>query len=73
MSCVTGSEQLCAGGEAESRVWYPSVWEVVPDNCRDLKKEFGKIEDQMLSRRRAATPLTPVLPDAHDRLVTLQT
>ena len=54
-------------------MWYPSVWEVVPDNCRDLKKEFGKIEDQMLSRRRAATPLTPVLPDAHDRLVTLQT
>ena len=27
----------------------------------------GKIEDQMLSRKRAATPLTPVIPEAHDK------
>merc|ERR1711962_325918 len=38
-----------------------------------LKHEFGKLESQMFDRpRRAGTaPLTPVLPDAHDRIFTL--
>ena len=44
-----------------------SVWETVDPAARDLKKEIGKIEDQMLSRKRAATPLTPVIPEAHDK------
>ena len=63
----TGQETLCAAGEGESRVWYPSVWETVPAEARDLKKEIGKIEDQMLSRKRQGTPLTPVIPEAHDQ------
>ena len=63
----TGQETLCAAGEGESRVWYPSVWETVPAEARDLKKEIGKIEDQMLSRKRQGTPLTPVIPQAHDQ------
>ena len=62
-----GQETLCAAGEGESRVWYPSVWETVPAEARDLKKEIGKIEDQMLSRKRQGTPLTPVIPQAHDQ------
>ena len=48
-------------------MWYPSVWETVPAEARDLKKEIGKIEDQMLSRKRQGTPLTPVIPEAHDQ------
>ena len=62
-----GQEGLCAGGEGESLLYYPSVWETVPSECKDLKKEIGKIEDQMLSRKRGTTPLTPVIPDAHDK------
>merc|ERR1712189_45936 len=69
VSALKGQEPICAGGEGESLLWYPSVWENVPSECRDLKKEIGKIEDQMLSRKRQATPLTPVLPDAHDKIV----
>jgi hypothetical protein len=65
-SITAGSQDLCAADLADTRTWYPSITETVPE-FPDLKKEFGKIEDQMLSRRRAATPLTPVLPDAHDR------
>ena len=62
----TGSQSLRADENVDTRIWYPSITETVPE-FRDLQKEFGKIEDQMLSRKRASTPLTPVLPDAHDR------
>jgi hypothetical protein len=65
-SIAAGSQDLVAADLADTRIWYPSITETVPEFA-DLRKEFGKIEDQMLSRRRAATPLTPVLPDAHDR------
>eukprot|EP00092_Neocalanus_flemingeri_P040159 GFUD01043744.1.p1 GENE.GFUD01043744.1~~GFUD01043744.1.p1 ORF type:complete len:116 (-),score=25.09 GFUD01043744.1:120-467(-) len=67
VSALKGSQSLCAADDANTRTWYPSITETVPDSP-DLKKEFGRIEDQMLSRRRAATPLTPVLPGAHDRI-----
>merc|ERR1712111_192961 len=69
ISALKGQEGLCAGGEGESLLYYPSVWETVPSECEDLKKEIGKIEDQMLSRKRGTTPLTPVIPDAHDKIV----
>eukprot|EP00092_Neocalanus_flemingeri_P007131 GFUD01007703.1.p1 GENE.GFUD01007703.1~~GFUD01007703.1.p1 ORF type:complete len:116 (+),score=21.81 GFUD01007703.1:20-367(+) len=67
VSALKGSQDLRAADDANTRIWYPSITETVPDSP-DLKKEFGKIEDQMLSRRRAATPLTPVLPYAHERI-----
>eukprot|EP00091_Calanus_sinicus_P025083 TRINITY_DN937_c0_g1_i11.p2 TRINITY_DN937_c0_g1~~TRINITY_DN937_c0_g1_i11.p2 ORF type:complete len:116 (-),score=27.81 TRINITY_DN937_c0_g1_i11:39-386(-) len=67
VSALKGSQDLYAGDCVDTRTWYPSITETVPE-YPDLKKEFGKIEDQMLSRRRAATPLTPVLPNAHDRI-----
>jgi hypothetical protein len=51
------------------RTWHPSIIETLPDEFPDLKHEFGKLESQMFDRpRRTGTqPLTPVLPDAHDR------
>ena len=67
-----GSHPLRAREDVDSRIWYPSITETVPE-FRDLQKEFGKIEDQMLSRRRATTPLTPVLPEAHDRFPKIRT
>ena len=39
---ILGQETLCAAGEGESKLWYPSVWETVPAEARDLKKEIGK-------------------------------
>merc|ERR1719312_2311927 len=51
ISALKGQDALCAAGEGESKLWYPSVWESVPPEARDLKKEIGKIEDQMLSRK----------------------
>merc|ERR1712029_602341 len=60
ISALKGQDALCAAGEGESKLWYPSFWESLPPEARDLKKEIGKIEDQMLSRKRAATPLTPL-------------
>ena len=63
---ISGSTDLYASDPVDTRTWYPSITETCPDYS-DLRKEFGKIEDQMLSRKRAATPLTPVLPNAHDR------
>merc|ERR1712141_875341 len=59
ISALKGQETLCAAGEGECRVWYPSVWETVPSEAKDLKKEIGKIEDQMLSRKRQGTPPDP--------------
>eukprot|EP00092_Neocalanus_flemingeri_P012823 GFUD01013816.1.p1 GENE.GFUD01013816.1~~GFUD01013816.1.p1 ORF type:complete len:133 (+),score=37.16 GFUD01013816.1:52-399(+) len=67
VSALKGTQDLRAVDDASTNIWYPSITETVPE-FPDLMKQFGKIEDQMLSRRRAATPLTPVLPDAHDRI-----
>ena len=39
---MSGQDALCAAGEGESKLWYPSVWESVPPEARDLKKEIGK-------------------------------
>merc|ERR1712156_238940 len=66
IGALKGSHPLRAREDVDSRICYPSITETVPE-FRDLQKEFGKIEDQMLSRRHASTPLTPVLPNAHDR------
>merc|ERR1712189_80679 len=67
IGALKGSHSLRAREDVDSRICYPSITETVPE-FRDLQKEFGKIEDQMLSRHHASTPLTPVLPNAHDRI-----
>ena len=71
MSALKGSQDLRAPDDLRVRTWHPSIIETLPDDFPDLKHEFGKLESQMFDRpRRTGTqPLTPVLPDAHDRLV----
>merc|ERR1711964_695438 len=73
VSALKGSQDLRAPDEGRIRNWHPSIIETLPDEYPDLKHEFGKLELQMFDRpRRAGTaPLTPVLPDAHDRIFTL--
>merc|ERR1712029_660436 len=57
ISALKGQEGLCAGGEGESLLYYPSVWETVPSECKDLKKEIGKIEDQICPGSEEPLPL----------------
>ncbi len=54
------------------RTIHPSIVQTLPDDFPDLKHEFSKLESQMFDRpkKRAAEPLTPILPDAHDRIFT---
>merc|ERR1712243_132936 len=65
-----GSQDLRAPEEAVPRTWHPSIIETLPNDFPDLKHEFGKLESQMFDhpRRRGADPLSPVLPDARDRI-----
>merc|ERR1712033_75724 len=73
VSALKGSQDLRAPDEARIRTIHPSIIETLPNEYPDLKHEFGKLESQMFDnpRRRGAEPLTPVLPDAHDRIFTL--
>jgi len=68
-----GSQDLRAPEEAVPRTWHPSIIETLPNDFPDLKHEFGKLESQMFDRprRRGADPLSPVLPDARDRIFSL--
>merc|ERR1712080_698239 len=67
------SQDLRAPEELQVRTWHPSIIETLPNEFPDLKHEFGKLESQMFDRprRRGADPLTPVLPDARDRIFSL--
>jgi len=67
------SQDLRAPEEAVPRTWHPSIIETLPNDFPDLKHEFGKLESQMFDRprRRGADPLSPVLPDARDRIFSL--
>jgi len=67
------SQDLRAPDEAALRTWHPSIIETLPNEFPDLKHEFGKLESQMFDRprRRGADPLSPVLPDARDRIFSL--
>ena len=51
---------------------HPSIVETLPDTFPELKHEFSKLESQMFDKpkRPGLAPLTPVLPDAHDRIFT---
>merc|ERR1712126_5453 len=73
VSALKGSQDLRAPEEAGPRTWHPSIIETLPNDFPDLKHEFGKLESQMFDRprRRGADPLSPVLPDARDRIFSL--
>ena len=49
---------------------HPSIVETLPEDFPDLKHEFSRLESQMFDRpkRPGLVPLTPVLPDANDRI-----
>merc|ERR1712013_344396 len=73
VAALKGSQDLRAPDEAALRTWHPSIIETLPNEFPDLKHEFGKLESQMFDRprRRGADPLSPVLPDARDRIFSL--
>merc|ERR1711997_1128032 len=50
----------------------PSFVATMPESFPDLKHEFSRLESQMFDRpkRPGLAPLTPVLPDANDRIHT---
>ena len=56
--------------EAVIRTMHPSIVETLPEDFPDLKHEFSRLESQMFDRpkRPGLTPLTPVLPEANDRI-----
>merc|ERR1712032_237877 len=73
VAALMGSQDLRAPDEAALRTWHPSIIETLPNEFPDLKHVFGKLESQMFDRprRRGADPLSPVLPDARDRIFSL--
>jgi len=66
------SQDLRAPEEAVIRTMHPSIVETLPEDFPDLKHEFSRLESQMFDRpkRPGLVPLTPVLPDANDRILT---
>merc|ERR1712106_121032 len=70
ISALKGAQSLRAPEIDLPRVWHSSLVDSLSNDFSDLKDEFGKLETQMFSRdtKRANTPLTPVLPGAHDRI-----
>lgn len=70
VSALKGSQDLRAPDQTIYRTIHPSIVETLPDTFPELKHEFSKLESQMFDKpkRPGLTPLTPVLPDAHDRI-----
>merc|ERR1711953_1080985 len=70
VSALKGSQDLRAPEERVLHHIHPSIVETLPDTFPELKHEFSKLESQMFDRpkRPGLVPLTPVLPDAHDRI-----
>eukprot|EP00093_Oithona_nana_P006949 06949.XXX_400589_401789_1 [CDS] Oithona nana genome sequencing. len=72
VGALKGSQDLRAPEEAVIRTLHPSIVETLPEDFPDLKHEFSRLESQMFDRpkRPGLVPLTPVLPDANDRILT---
>eukprot|EP00096_Caligus_rogercresseyi_P010598 TRINITY_DN3926_c0_g1_i8.p1 TRINITY_DN3926_c0_g1~~TRINITY_DN3926_c0_g1_i8.p1 ORF type:complete len:102 (-),score=23.91 TRINITY_DN3926_c0_g1_i8:215-520(-) len=72
LSLSIGAQDLRAPDELTLRSHHPSIVHTLPDAYPDLKHEFSKLESQMFDKpkKRSSEPLTPVLPDAHDRIFT---
>merc|ERR1711992_375867 len=70
VSALKGSHDLRAPDQTIYRTIHPSIVETLPDSFPELKHEFAKLESQMFDRpkRPGLAPLTPVLPEAHDRI-----
>jgi hypothetical protein len=72
VSSLKGAQDLRCPDERIYRTIHPSIVHTLPDDFPELKHEFSKLESQMFDRprKRASEPLTPILPDAHDRIFT---
>uniref|UniRef100_A7TZA6 Putative LOC100120906 [Nasonia vitripennis] n=1 Tax=Lepeophtheirus salmonis TaxID=72036 RepID=A7TZA6_LEPSM len=72
VSALKGAQDLRAPDEFSIRTHHPSIVHTLPDDFPDLKHEFSKLESQMFDKpkKRSSEPLTPILPDAHDRIFT---
>merc|ERR1712012_1089481 len=72
VGALKGSQDLRAPEEAVIRTLHPSIVKTLPEEFPDLKHEFSRLESQMFDRpkRPGLVPLTPVLPDANDRILT---
>ena len=64
---MPGNQDLNAAPDDHVRSYYPSIMETIPPSHPDLRREFGKLEDQMMRQQRGKTQLTPVLAGANDR------
>jgi len=73
VSALKGSQDLRAPEDRILHSVHPSIVETLPDTFPELKHEFSKLESQMFDKpkRPGLAPLTPVLPDAHDRIFTI--
>merc|ERR1712098_99031 len=72
LSALKGNQALRASDPEPPKVWQSSIVDTLPQESTELKHEFEKLEAMMYTRdaSRANTPLTPVLPGAHDRIFT---
>merc|ERR1712019_137542 len=73
VGALKGSQDLRAPDERIIRSIHPSIVETLPEEFPDLKHEFSRLESQMFDRpkRPGLVPLTPVLPEANDRIHTV--
>merc|ERR1712217_228460 len=70
VGALKGSQDLRAPDDRIIRSIHPSIVETLPEEFPDLKHEFSRLESQMFDRpkRPGLVPLTPVLPEANDRI-----
>eukprot|EP00091_Calanus_sinicus_P021620 TRINITY_DN6493_c0_g1_i6.p1 TRINITY_DN6493_c0_g1~~TRINITY_DN6493_c0_g1_i6.p1 ORF type:complete len:118 (-),score=33.88 TRINITY_DN6493_c0_g1_i6:70-423(-) len=71
ISALKGNQDLNAPLDEHVRSYYPSIMETIPPSHPDLRREFGKLEDEMMRQQRGRTQLTPVLGGANDRIHTV--
>merc|ERR1712128_146011 len=71
MSALKGSQDLNATPDGHVKSYYPSIMDTIPPSRPDLRREFGKLEDQILRQTRGRSHLTPVIGGANDRIHTI--
>ena len=64
---MPGNQDLNAPPDEHVRSFYPSIMETIPASHPDLRREFGKLEDQMMRQQIGKTQLTHVLGGLNDR------
>merc|ERR1711935_76934 len=70
VSSLKGSQDLRAPDTPSVRILHPSITETLPAEYKVLRREFGRLETQ-IPRRSGSVALTPIIPDANDRIFSL--